>query len=64
MEHIARGMCAAIMAYFGGFVRALFDLGVFERGGRKGGNGFSASGGGAAPDLRRHIFGEIDFNIR
>ncbi|ADY99447.1 hypothetical protein NMBM01240355_0920 [Neisseria meningitidis M01-240355] len=29
-------MCAAIMAYFGGFVRALFDLGVFERGGRRG----------------------------
>ncbi|EGC50957.1 hypothetical protein NMXN1568_1180 [Neisseria meningitidis N1568] len=29
-------MCAAIMAYFGGFVRALFDLGVFERGGVKG----------------------------
>ncbi|HEZ2769024.1 TPA: hypothetical protein WHV49_002016 [Neisseria meningitidis] len=26
----------AIMAYFGGFVRALFDLGVFERGGVKG----------------------------
>ncbi|QOG38774.1 hypothetical protein IBX76_05410 [Neisseria gonorrhoeae] len=24
------------MAYFGGFVRALFDLGVFERGGGKG----------------------------
>ncbi|HEZ6367545.1 TPA: hypothetical protein WI495_002022 [Neisseria meningitidis] len=24
------------MAYFGGFVRALFDLGVFERGGVKG----------------------------
>ncbi|KMW65586.1 hypothetical protein NGIG_01542 [Neisseria gonorrhoeae PID24-1] len=36
MKHIARGMCAAIMAYFGGFVRALFDLGVFERGGGKG----------------------------
>ncbi|HFC6898705.1 TPA: hypothetical protein ACFOA3_001731 [Neisseria meningitidis] len=29
-------MCVAIMAYFGGFVRALFDLGVFERGGVKG----------------------------
>ncbi|HFC8513597.1 TPA: hypothetical protein ACFRHB_000347 [Neisseria lactamica] len=48
------------MAYFGGFVRALFDLGVFERGGRKGGNGFPAFGGGV-PDMRRHIFGEIDF---
>ncbi|ADZ03409.1 hypothetical protein NMBNZ0533_0972 [Neisseria meningitidis NZ-05/33] len=36
MEHIARGMCVAIMAYFGGFVRALFDLGVFERGDVKG----------------------------
>ncbi len=54
------------MAYFGGFVRALFDLGVFERGGRKGGNGFPAFGGGvggAVHDVRRHIFGEIDFIV-
>lgn len=61
-------MCAAIMAYFGGFVRALFDLGVFERGGGKGrGNGFPAFGGGVGgvvPDVRRHIFGKINFNIR
>lgn len=57
----------AIMAYFGGFVRALFDLGVFERGGVKGSGEMVfprlAAVGGAVPDVRRHIFGEIDFIV-
>ncbi|HEZ5469400.1 TPA: hypothetical protein WIY84_002073 [Neisseria meningitidis] len=57
----------AIMAYFGGFVRALFDLGVFERGGVKGRGKMVfprlAAVGGAVHDVRRHIFGEIDFIV-
>ncbi|HFB2676092.1 TPA: hypothetical protein ACE6NK_001965 [Neisseria gonorrhoeae] len=35
--------------------------------GKEGGNGFPAFGGGVGgvvPDVRRHIFGKIDFNIR
>ncbi|EMU1825170.1 TPA: hypothetical protein ACKJ37_001987 [Neisseria gonorrhoeae] len=32
--------------------------------GKEGGNGFPAFGGGVVPDVRRHIFGKIDFNIR
>ncbi|HEZ7375372.1 TPA: hypothetical protein WJJ65_002104 [Neisseria meningitidis] len=55
------------MAYFGGFVRALFDLGVFERGGVKGRGKMVfprlAAVGGAVHDVRRHIFGEIDFIV-
>ncbi|ENW9896190.1 hypothetical protein GKW92_001597 [Neisseria gonorrhoeae] len=31
--------------------------------GKEGGNGFPAFGGGVVPDVRRHIFGKIDFNI-
>ncbi|HEZ0797078.1 TPA: hypothetical protein WGR05_001588 [Neisseria meningitidis] len=57
----------AIMAYFGGFVRALFDLGVFERGGMKGRGEMVfprlVAVGGAVHDVRRHIFGEIDFIV-
>ncbi|HEZ0886135.1 TPA: hypothetical protein WH997_001997 [Neisseria meningitidis] len=55
------------MAYFGGFVRALFDLGVFERGGMKGRGEMVfprlVAVGGAVHDVRRHIFGEIDFIV-
>ncbi|EMS2355007.1 TPA: hypothetical protein ACKN0F_001903 [Neisseria gonorrhoeae] len=35
--------------------------------GKEGRNGFPAFGGGVGgvvPDVRRHIFGKIDFNIR
>ncbi|EMT5844545.1 hypothetical protein ACGLSL_001501 [Neisseria gonorrhoeae] len=35
--------------------------------GKEGGNGFPAFGGGVGgvvPDVRRHIFGKINFNIR
>ncbi|EMT5218769.1 hypothetical protein OMB29_001525 [Neisseria gonorrhoeae] len=32
--------------------------------GKEGGNGFPAFGVGVVPDVRRHIFGKIDFNIR